>query len=397
MRTTRFLAAFALLSLSSASTLTLVPTAAHAQADDPATQAARQRFIEGNALFDKGQFEQARASFKQAYALKAHWSIALNLAHTDVKADHALEAAEYYNIVLKDAQTPPEKHAEAEKGLAEARAKIGRLDVQVPAGSEIDLDGKKIGFAPMDPLDVEPGAHNVLVKGPQGANEQRVIVSAGQLLPVKFGAVATTTTTPTTTTTTTPTTTTPENGTGTGTGGTTGTTTTTTPETGTGTTTTPPAGGGDTSSKPGILSPPQTLWPVFALGAVGLGGFGLSIGFAVAKSGAQSAADDTQAQITKAAKAYGRSSSGICNNPPTSDFVTACNNYKSDVDHVNQDATIANVGIAIGVVGIVGAVVYYLVAPKKGSTSDQKAAQSRPLLVPWVGEGTGGMNVLGRF
>ena len=49
-----------------------MPARAQTAADDPTTEMARARFKEGVGFYDKGQFEQARASFLQAYALKKH-------------------------------------------------------------------------------------------------------------------------------------------------------------------------------------------------------------------------------------------------------------------------------------------------------------------------------------
>ena len=74
MRTTRSLAISILISASTLTGALAVTHEVHAQgADDPSTKAARERFKEGVGLYEKGQFEQARTSFKQAYALKAHY------------------------------------------------------------------------------------------------------------------------------------------------------------------------------------------------------------------------------------------------------------------------------------------------------------------------------------
>ena len=48
------------------------PSRAQSSAEDPTTDMARTRFKEGVSFYDKGEYEQARASFLQAYALKKH-------------------------------------------------------------------------------------------------------------------------------------------------------------------------------------------------------------------------------------------------------------------------------------------------------------------------------------
>ena len=54
--------------------------------DDAVTVQARARFKEGVDHYDKGQFENARLSFLQAYALKKHPAVLLNLAQSSAKA-----------------------------------------------------------------------------------------------------------------------------------------------------------------------------------------------------------------------------------------------------------------------------------------------------------------------
>ncbi len=169
--------------------LLFLAVAAHA--DDTAT--ARVRFQEGVELYDKGQYEKARAAFLQAWALKQHPAILLNLAQSSLRSNRPAEAARWFQQLLRDSQgiTPAQK-IEAEKGLAEARTKDGRLDVQTAAGAEVFVDNERIGVAPLEPIDVEAGAHTVRVKGEP---EQKVTVSVGQILAVKIGSVATPTTT----------------------------------------------------------------------------------------------------------------------------------------------------------------------------------------------------------
>src|ERR1700722_4076000 len=121
--------AFALI-LALAPAATLPPRAAFAQAaDDATTKMARQRFQEGVAFFDKGQFEMARAAFLQAYALRKHPTVLLNLAQSSLKSGHSLEAARYFQQFLKESGVTEAQRADATHGLGEARMKLGRIDV----------------------------------------------------------------------------------------------------------------------------------------------------------------------------------------------------------------------------------------------------------------------------
>jgi len=175
------------------------PAVAHAQGaqtDDALTKAARARFQEGVDYFDKGNFEAARAAFKQAYALRQHPAVLLNLAQSSLKSGHYLEAAKYFQQYIADPQG--DKKADAQKGLADSRAKLGRLDVSAPPGSQITIDEASVGNAPLsEAADVEAGNHTIRARLPDGtSSEQKITVNAGQVLPVKFGAAAATVVTP---------------------------------------------------------------------------------------------------------------------------------------------------------------------------------------------------------
>ena len=86
-----------------------------------------------------------------------------------------------------------DKKADASKGLTDARAKLGRLDVTAPPGSEVTVDTDVVGKTPMtEAIDVDAGNHTVRVRMPDGtSSEQSVVVTAGQMQPVRFGAAAT--------------------------------------------------------------------------------------------------------------------------------------------------------------------------------------------------------------
>src|SRR5262249_4659779 len=102
MMKTRRIAAVVLLALVPQ---TVTVTAFAQPADDPVTIQARARFKEGVDFYDKGQYENARLAFLQAYALKKHPAVLLNLAQSSAKAGHALEASKYFQQFLRESTT----------------------------------------------------------------------------------------------------------------------------------------------------------------------------------------------------------------------------------------------------------------------------------------------------
>jgi len=62
----------------------------------------------------------------------------------------------------------------------------GGVHVDAPAGSEVYLDGERVGTAPMPPIDVPLGTHNVLVKGPQGEQQRAFVVTLREPVRLAF-------------------------------------------------------------------------------------------------------------------------------------------------------------------------------------------------------------------
>jgi hypothetical protein len=92
---------------------------------------------------------------------------------------------------------------------------------------------------------------------------------------------------------------------------------------------------------------------------------------------------------------------GTCYNPPaTSRFYTACNTLASNNSNVNTDALVANIGVAIGIVGAVGAVGWFIFGPRRaesGSPAAPAAPAPTTSLLPYVGPGQGGLALTGTF
>src|SRR5450755_1786107 len=93
-----------------------------ASADDDATVAmARERFKEGVSYFDQKQYDKARAAFMQAYALKKHPAVLLNLAQSELRSAHEADAAKHFAAYLREAKDS----SDAEKQRSEER-RVGK-------------------------------------------------------------------------------------------------------------------------------------------------------------------------------------------------------------------------------------------------------------------------------
>ena len=364
------------------------PAWAQSGAEDPTTSMARARFKEGVEFYDKFQYEQARAAFLQAYALKKHPTVLLNLAWSCLKSGHSLEAERYFKQFLSESKDITDKQrGDANDGLNQAHGKIGRIEVSAPAGTEITIDGDRVGSAPLaDAVAVEPGAHTLTGKGADSATEtQSVTVLGGEKAVARFGrsgaatagaAVAPLPPSPAPSAPETPTAPTPP---------------ASPPEEGPSEAEHPKDASHHQGGKKGLFDPPSNIVPVVLGGILAAAGIGVAIGINASKNSAQNQANAT-AQNVLAHKdtcppAQGSTVQGLA---------TVCSQYQSDINDVNTDATIGNIALAVGVAAIAGTVIYWLAADK----GDEKAASSAtgtPVFVPMFGRSEGGLSASGTF
>jgi hypothetical protein len=309
-------------------------------------------------FYDKGEFENARAAFLQAYALHKHPAVLINLAQSSLRSGHTLDADRYFTrYLLESPSLTAAQRAEAEKGLAEARTKLGRIDVLAPPGTAVTIDTEIAGTDGSTTLDVEPGSHTV-----KGAGETNTVaVTAGQTVMVKIGA-----------------------------GGAAPAPIAPAP---TPAAETPPAPPAETAApepppppaepaKPGLFSPPATMVPVWVGAGVSFAGFATAIIFGVFKSNALDQFNTEQSDIV--ASLHGAKPNGQCVNPTSTSLQSGCNALSSDANDVSNDATVANIGIVTGIVGAAFAGGWYLFAPKRESPKGVPAALQKihPLIGP---------------
>ena len=367
---------------------------AQGASDEATTSMARARFKEGVGYYDKGEFELARASFLQAYALKKHPAVLLNLAWSCLKSGHTLEGGRYFKQFLSDGKDviTDKQRADATDGLSQARAKLGQIDVAAVAGLEVTIDGDHVGTTPLsDPVMVEIGAHSVRVRAPDGtADMQTITVLGGEKASAHFRVVAAAAPAPL-----------------------------------------PPA-----PPQQALVPPPQAypvppprappppvvtappvqepakpseplpnepppqphswspmpLWPSF----VGLGLTATSVVVGVVALGAvgaaQTNANNTASQIL--------GSGGMC--PPaaprnTPNYVAACQTYSNDNNLVTTDRTIGWASLGTGVALLTGSIVYLIVAIVHNNGEPDAAGLGHAVVTPMVGPSLSGASVAGTF
>ncbi len=383
----------------------VLPSTAYAQ-DDAVLKMARERFQEGVKYYDQKKYDDARAAFLQAYALKKHPAVLLNLAQSELHSGHEADAAKHFAKFLREggAEASASEKQDAQKGLAAARAKVAEITVTVnQANAEVFVDNQSQGKAPLaGPIYLMPGSHTIEARQGGKAGTVNVNAAAGMTNSVSITIGAPPTTMPAAAAGGPP----PAGAAPPMGGG--------EPTAPTGPATNPPppgggpgdqAGGGFKMDTSGSREP-FLKWAAhnklaWVGGGVTVVGLGAGIGFALASHSAYGSADDVAAKIKAdfAQTHPGENPAGLCNNPSlASRYGNACKQYQDNVNTGDTDKTLSVVGFVLAGVAAGGTVVYYFVDSKK-KPADSAAADNgvRAAFVPIVAPSVGGLGVVGTF
>ena len=164
----------------------ILAAAVPARADDVTTKEAQARFEEGLGRVKDGDFEGARVSFAQAYAVLKKPDILWNLALAEQKSGHAVEAIGHFKQLQREARTDGDR-ANASKHVTDLLVQTGHIEVAAVSGAQVSVDGTVVGVAPLaDQVDVAAGKHHVEATSQQGAKAADVEAALGQVVHVSF-------------------------------------------------------------------------------------------------------------------------------------------------------------------------------------------------------------------
>ncbi len=145
------------LARSFAAAVVIMLASATAQAESQADQ----RHNEGKRAFAKSDFEGARQSFLQAYALNPEPKFLWDLALSETKSGHALDALQHFKKYLRLPAATAADQANAKPFLADLEGKTGHLVIDAAKGTSLSLDGSSIERDADGSVDVLPGKHHV--------------------------------------------------------------------------------------------------------------------------------------------------------------------------------------------------------------------------------------------
>jgi hypothetical protein len=176
--------------------LLLGAAAAPARAADPrpppadAAAQARRYYEDGVAAAAEKEWQKAYNALAEAWKLKQHWQIAVNLGQAELKVGKLPDAAEHIDYYLREAtELQPDDARQAREWLEQARSKIGILQLNVaPKGAQVMVDGKLVGTAPIGhDTYVESGWHVVEAHTADGKALRQVEAPVGKPIEVLLG------------------------------------------------------------------------------------------------------------------------------------------------------------------------------------------------------------------
>lgn len=364
-------------------TAALLPMRALAQESDTETETARVRFQEGVEEFDQGNYTAARVAFLQAYTLKKHPAVLLNLAQSELRipGEEAL-AARHFAQYLREVPDSPSL-VEAQKGLAEAKRKCATVTLRVDEDdAEVLLDHEPVGTTPLpDPLYLKPGTYSIKVLKGDLVKSETVVAAAGkeETLTVRLASKAP-------------------------------------PPTGRATKAPPPPDKERKAKAPEETEPaprPGKRQPFFpwlgqrplgiALGALAIGSAGAAVVTAsLAKSQYASATEVRDDILAKWKQDQENnqyaSDTGACNKEsnlgltPGSEYAEKCQDYIDKKDGGDTLRTVTYIGIGVAGASAIGLVVYYFVDSK-----GRPAKQGRLQVLPVASSEYRGISLSGRF
>jgi len=394
-----------------------VATSLPARAEDDATiEMARQRFREGVQFYDQHQFEKARLAFLQAYALKPHPSVLLNLAQSELRSGHPDDAASHFSQYLRiNTSITDAERQETNAGFNIAKSRVGEVSLSVdPSGAQVVVDGAEKGTAPLaDPLYLMPGTHTIEARAGDRKSGKSITLGAGQSVTVAIAAhgniaaagvpaAESPTTGEAAESTSEPARTEPEEA---------------------------PPPKSEPAPESNEPSPREggTQGPIawfsstpmaWVLAGVGVAGVGVGVTMALVASNDYSNANSLESQILGAWNEQQKRNGMIIvdaklfpGTKPCSltdaqiatlglrgnDYYNACSRYSSRVSSGNTARTIAIASSAVGAAALVGTVIYYFADRRTEPASGGGGSAFRIRVTPWAGAGQAGVGASGTF
>jgi hypothetical protein len=125
---------------------------------------ARQRYQQGVAAFEKGDFANAVDAFGAVYATTHETKHLWNLALAEYKANRTFDALAHLREYVAKTDANPKNVERAQGLISEESGKIAHLTIVAPSGADVVMDNARVGAAPLaSPVEADPDKAHVIV------------------------------------------------------------------------------------------------------------------------------------------------------------------------------------------------------------------------------------------
>ena len=297
----------------------------------------RELFRQGLGAFNTGQVEEARALFRQAWAVRPSADIAMQLAQTEIDLGKYADAAEHLEYALANF-TPSitdKMRAVAKQAYLDVIQRVAKLSLTVsPAGAEVFINGQSVGRAPLGrSIYADTGTCVLAARNGSAEDTKTLLAEAGQEVSVTLTVQPRAQEPPTVSNSGQP----PAEA-----------------------KPTPPA----VRSTPAALpsAPHRSIIPVIIAGSVAAVGIGTGIGLRV----------QSNSEYDKASALRAKVAPGNCTTDLT--HQADCSSLRSSLSKTDRERNWATASFVVGGVALLGAATYWF-WPRSGSSQASKAWQ----------------------
>ncbi len=165
---------------------TPTPRAPSAAPEDPETVTRAQAKVEfqaGVAAYDAERYEEALKHFQEAFRIKPHPSVRVNMANCYERLGKPLQAIFHFERFLEDNSGASDQRREVMEALRGLRAKVSEVTLRItPDGASVTIDEGERRQAPiLEPVRLEAGLHliEVALSGYETVKRE-VLLNGGQ-------------------------------------------------------------------------------------------------------------------------------------------------------------------------------------------------------------------------
>jgi hypothetical protein len=152
----------------------------------PARAAEQELIDKGNALFNQGKFSEALEVFIEAHQRTGHAGLQYSIARCHQELGNLEKALQLFGSFVKWKDCPQKTRDKVNGIILKLRRRLekGKLILQVsPFGAAVRIDGEHRGNAPVDPVEIRAGSHelDIRAEGHQDHHQVVEIPGAGEL------------------------------------------------------------------------------------------------------------------------------------------------------------------------------------------------------------------------